>query len=99
MGARNATAVLAEGQNVIVDATRGVVFQGEAKAAPAPEAVGESLRPFDDKPDLRRILSLDEFVDVLVEAFLQLLRSDGAAALKDAQEIKVHYFEFSLAGE
>lgn len=35
VGARNATEVLAEGQNVVVDATRGVVFQGEERTAPS----------------------------------------------------------------
>jgi hypothetical protein len=30
---------------------------------------------------------------------LDYLQGRLAAALKDAQEIKVHYFEFSLAGE
>ena len=61
--------------------------QGEQLPPQTPEAVGGSLRPFDDEPNLRLILSLDEFVDVVFEALLQLLRSDGAAALKDALQL------------
>ncbi len=37
VGARNATEILSEGQPVVVDATRGVVFQGEEKTVPSPE--------------------------------------------------------------
>ena len=41
VGARNATEVLSEGQLVVVDATRGVVFRGEEGASPARDIQAE----------------------------------------------------------
>ncbi|MBP6333080.1 MAG: hypothetical protein KA342_06495 [Aminivibrio sp.] len=79
VGARNATAVLAEGQNVIVDATRGVVFQGEAKAAPAPEAV---VSPAPAAAPRRASQTLQPAAPQSVTATKILLNLEGPASVE-----------------
>jgi len=85
VGARNATKILFEGQRVLVDATRGVVFQSEEEAEPD---LVQTLRPItipavtSKESPVGPALSRPECIAACVTATKIFLNIEGPAALE-----------------